>query len=177
MLTGMVINERDSRRQRVIRQAEELLTAVRTAPKGKGADIMEAALLTDEDIRRLSGKMLELYAETGRPVYQRDGNNILSADAVLVIGTPVVPLGLNCRHCGFPTCGEKPAKVPCFFNSADLGIALGSAVSKAADMRLDTRIMYSAGMAAQALEILGHGIGSCLAVAVSASSKNPFFDR
>ena len=35
--------------------------------------------------------------------------------------------------------------VPCAFNSIDVGIAVGSACATAADLRLDTRVMYSAG--------------------------------
>lgn len=173
----MIIDERTSRHSRVTAMAEEMLTAIRTAPKGKGADIIEAAILEGEDIKKLSDKMLELHSRTGRPVYLRDGNNILSAEAVIIIGSPVRPLGLNCGHCGFPTCAGKPAQVPCYFNAADIGIAIGSAVSRAADLRLDTRVMYSAGMAAQELGILGPEVRMVLAVPVSASSKNPFFDR
>ena len=173
----MIIDERSSRTKRDIRQAEELLTAIRTAPKGRGVDIIEAALITGEDIKTLSEKMLQLHVQTGKPVFLRDGNNILSAEALIVIGTKIQPLGLNCTHCGFPDCATKPKNVPCFFNSADLGIALGSAAASAADMRLDTRILYSAGMAAQQLGILGSDIKTVLAIAISASSKNPFFDR
>lgn len=58
----------------------------------------------------------------------------------------------------------------------DLGIAVGSAVAMAADMRLDTRVMFSAGMGAMRLDMLP-GCRSVLAIAVSATSKNPFFDR
>ena len=31
-----------------------MMTAARTAPKGKGIDIIEVAMVTDEDIKRLS---------------------------------------------------------------------------------------------------------------------------
>lgn len=34
----------------------KMLTAARTAPKGKGIDVIEAALVTGEDIKKLSGK-------------------------------------------------------------------------------------------------------------------------
>lgn len=33
-----------------------MMTAARTAPKGKGIDIIEVALITDEDIKLLSDK-------------------------------------------------------------------------------------------------------------------------
>jgi uncharacterized ferredoxin-like protein len=43
-------------------------------------------------------------------------------------------------------------------------------------LRVDTRVMFSAGLAAQRLEWL-KGCRQVMAIPVSASSKNPFFDR
>ena len=92
----MIIDERESRRERVIEAGRRMMTAARTAPKAKGVDILECCLLTDDDIRRLSEVMLELHEETGRPVYKRDSGNILQADCVLVIATRAQMMGLNC---------------------------------------------------------------------------------
>ena len=58
----------------------------------------------------------------------------------------------------------------------DVGIAVGSACATAADLRVDTRVMFSAGLAAQRLQWLPQ-CKNVLAIPVSASSKNPFFDR
>ena len=61
-------------------------------------------------------------------------------------------------------------------NTIDVGIAVGSACATAADLRLDTRVMYSVGYAALKLGWMP----SCnyiIDIPVSASSKNPFFDR
>lgn len=176
----MVINERESRRRRVLAAADAMITAARTAPKARGVDILECCVVEGDDIKRLSDTMLQLFAETGRPVFERDAANILKADALVVIATRPQPMGLNCGHCGSPTCGAKPAEVPCVFNSVDIGIALGSAAAAAADCRVDTRVMYSAGMGAQRLGLLDTPEGACrqyFAIPVSASSKSPFFDR
>jgi uncharacterized ferredoxin-like protein len=153
-----------------------MLTAARTAPKAKGVDILECCLLTGDNIQKLSDVMLQMFEETGRPVYQRDGNNILKADCVLIIATKSQMMGLNCGHCGFPTCGEKPAAVPCAFNGTDVGIAIGSAVATAADERVDTRVMFSVGMAAERMNLLP-GCTQYFGIPISASSKSPFFDR
>ena len=153
-----------------------MMTAARTAPKGKGIDIIEVAMVTDEDINRLSEKMVSISEETGLKFFLRDAENILQAEALLIIGTRQQVQGLNCGHCGFPTCERKPLAVPCALNTVDFGIAVGSACATAADLRLDTRVMFSAGLAAQQLGMLGDC--SCvMAIPVSASSKNPFFDR
>ena len=173
----MIINERDSREARALDVACKMITAARTAPKGRGLDAVEAAVVTGEDILRLSAEMVRLHEATGKPVYLRDSENIKQAQAIVVIGTKYNPLGLNCGNCGFPTCGEKPKSAPCAVSSVDVGIALGSAVQMAEDMRVDTRIMFSVGMAAKALGILGDEVTQVYGIPVSISSKNPFFDR
>ena len=153
-----------------------MMTAARTAPKGKGVDIIEVALVTDEDIKKLSEQLISLSEEKGMKFFLRDADNILSAECVLLIGTRELAQGLNCGHCGFPTCAERSTGVPCVINSVDVGIAIGSACATASDHRVDTRVMFSAGLAAQRLDIL-KGCKQVFAIPVSASSKNPFFDR
>lgn len=176
----MIINERENRRERVLQVAEAMLTAARTAPKARGVDILECCIVEGDDINRLSDAMMQLFEETGRPVFERDAANILQADAIVIVATRPQTMGLNCGHCGFTTCAQKPNAVPCVFNSVDIGIALGSAAAKAADCRVDTRIMYSAGMGAQRLGLLNEPDNKCrqyFAIPVSAYSKSPFFDR
>lgn len=172
----MIQNEREIRHEHVLQAVRQMMTAARTAPKGKGIDIIEVAMVTDGEIRLLSDKLIDMAAETGLKFFLRDADNLLQAEAVLIIGTDQQVQGLNCAHCGFDTCVEKPAAVPCTINSVDLGIAIGSACATAADLRLDTRVMFSAGLAAQRLGWLGD-CKSVMAIPVSASSKNPFFDR
>ena len=172
----MIQNEREIRHAHVLQAVRQMMTAARTAPKGKGIDIIEVAMVTDEDINCLSEKMVSISEETGLKFFLRDAENILQAEALLIIGTRQQVQGLNCGHCGFPTCAGKPLAVPCALNTVDVGIAVGSACAMAADLRLDTRVMFSAGLAAQQLGMLGDC--SCvMAIPVSASSKNPFFDR
>jgi uncharacterized ferredoxin-like protein len=153
-----------------------MMTAARTAPKGKGMDIIEIVLITDDDVRRLSDEMHRLAEETGLKFILRDAVNILHAEAILLLGTAQQNHGLDCGHCGFNACTEKPKTVPCAINSVDIGIAIGSACATAADCRVDTRVMFSAGLAAQRLRILGD-CATVMAIPISASSKNPFFDR
>ena len=172
----MIQNERDCRHEHVLDVARQMLTAARTAPKGKGIDVIEAALVTGEDIKKLSEKMVAMVEEHGMKFFLRDADNILQAECVIIIGTREQVQGLNCAHCGYPTCAGRPEGVPCAVNSVDVGIAIGSACATAADLRVDTRVMFSAGLAAQQLESLP-GCRSVYAIPVSASTKNPFFDR
>lgn len=172
----MIENERETRHEHVLQAVRQMMTAARTAPKGKGIDIIEVAMVTDEDIKRLSEELIIMSGETGLKFFLRDADNILQAEAIMIAGTRQQVQGLNCAHCGYPTCVEKPDAVPCAINSVDLGIAIGSACSTASDLRLDTRVMFSAGLAAQRLGMLGD-CKCVMAIPVSASSKNPFFDR
>lgn len=173
----MIENERNIRHQLVLDAARRMMLAARTAPKGKGIDIIEIGVATDDDILRLSDEMLRIAADTGLKFFLRDAENIKSAEAIVLLGTRQLVQGLNCAHCGFATCAEKPETVPCAINSVDLGIAIGSACATAADLRVDTRVMFSAGLAAQHLHFLGEECRCVMAIPVSASSKNPFFDR
>lgn len=172
----MIQNERDIRHEQVLDIARQMMVAARTAPKGKGIDIIEIALVSGEDIKVLSDKMIAMYEEHGMKFFLRDADNILSAECIILIGTREQPQGLNCGHCGSATCAGRSVGVPCALNSVDVGIALGSACATAADHRVDTRIMFSAGLAAQRLDWL-KGCRQVYAIPVSASSKNPFFDR
>ena len=172
----MIKNERETRHQRVMVAAGQMMTAARTAPKGKGIDIIEIAVVEGKDIEILSNKTREIGLQRDYKFFLRDAENILSAEAVLLIGTRLQEMTLNCSHCGFPDCDDKPLMFPCVINTVDVGIAIGSACAMAADLRLDTRVMFSAGYAAQELNWL-KGCRTIFAIPVSASSKNPFFDR
>ena len=172
----MVYNERDVRYEHVIECAKQMMTAARTAPKAKGVDIIEVMMLTGEDIMTLSESLHKIGEEMERGGLMRDADNIQSAEAVVLIGTHEEAMCLNCGYCGFPTCGERTPGVPCAMNTIDVGIAVGSACATAADLRLDTRVMYSVGYAALKMGLMP-GCNYIIGIPVSASSKNPFFDR
>lgn len=172
----MILNERDSRHEHILHVARQMMTAARTAPKGKGIDVIEIALVTDDDIQKLSDKLIAMAEENGMKFFLRDADNILQAECIMIVGTRSLAQGLNCGHCGFPTCASRPEGVPCAMNTVDVGIAVGSACATAADLRVDTRVMFSAGLAAQQLGWLKN-CATVFAIPISASSKNPFFDR
>ena len=157
----MIINERDLRHQSVVEAAHRMMTAARTAPKAKGVDIIEIALVEErEDLEKLAEAMRRRSEETGFKFLLRDADT----------------QGLNCGYCGYSACVQNPAKNPCALNSIDVGIAIGSACSVAADLRIDTRVLFSAGWASEMLPWLP-GCSQTIAIALSASSKSPYFDR
>ena len=172
----MVLNERNIRHEHLLNVAKQMMTAARTAPKGKGVDIIEVATITDKEIDMLSEELRAMYEKNGLKFFLRDADNILSAEAIVLIGTREQAQGLNCGHCGYATCASRSEGVPCAINAIDIGIAVGSACATAADFRVDTRVMFSAGLAAQQLQWLP-GCKMVMAIPLSASSKNPFFDR
>ena len=174
----MLINERDTRHESLLQVANEMMTAARTAPKGKGIDIIEVMMVTEETIDYLSKAMLDYSEKTGMKFITRDAKNILLAEAVILIGTKQQTQSLNCGYCGFDTCAEKKTHpdVPCALNTVDVGIAIGSACSVAADHRVDSRVMFSVGRVAQELNLMP-GCSSIYGIPISGSTKNPFFDR
>lgn len=163
--------------------ARIILASARTAPKAKGIDdiitgiVDDAGALADEMVRISEGDKKSKF-------FKRDAGNIRDADCVTLIGLKFKKtLGLNCTACGFDcrtimgqerTAGQYSGPV-CSIKAVDLGIALGSAASKAKDLSIDSRIMYSAGVAAKKLKLLDADI--ILALPLSIKGKNIFFDR
>ena len=174
----MLINERNNRHERLMQAADAMATAARTAPKGKGFDLIEILIVTDESIAELSAEMIHYSEKSGLKFFIRDAENLQQAEAVILIGTKTKTHGLNCGYCGFPTCEEKQQhpEIPCSLNSVDVGIAIGSACATAADWRVDSRVMFSAGRAAQDLGWMP-GCSNIYGIPISCTSKNPFFDR
>jgi len=175
-----VIKEEEIRNNTVIRVAEEMMIAARTSPKGKGLDNLFIGMFTGKDIISLANNMKEISKNQNVAFFERDANNILMAEAVVIIGTQIRSLGLKpCGFCGFENCDEKNlhTNVPCAFNSGDLGIAIGSAVSTAMQFKVDNRIMFSAGYTAIHSGLIPENIKIAYAIPLSVSSKSPFFDR
>ena len=176
-----MLQEEEIRNNIVIRVAEEMLTAARTAPKGKGIDNLVLAMVTGSDIELIAKKMEEIgNSPEGTPSFLRDANNIRKAQAVVLMGTHIKSQGVKlCGRCGFKDCDEKDKHpdFPCTFNVGDLGIAIGSAVSIAMDHRVDNRVMYTIGQAVLEMKLLGDNVRIAFGIPLSVSAKSPFFDR
>ena len=172
----MIIDSLKAEKDAVVCAAAHIAAAARTAPKTRGIDKLETFVVTGDDIKTLSDKMKEIAPENGKFLL-RDADNILKAHAVVMIGVEMTPYSLNCGYCGFDTCAKaEEAGAACVFAPTDLGIAIGSAVSMAADMRLDCRVMYSVGRAFRLLFGVD-GKKMWIGIPLSATGKSPFFDR
>ncbi len=175
-----LIYEEDLRKKALKKVARSMMTAARTAPKGRGIDFISIAMAEQEDIEKIAKRMVEIDQEMDFPAFSRDAKNLMKADAMIILGTKIKSVGLKkCGMCGFKNCAEKDKHTnhPCVFNVTDLGIALGSAVSVAMDMRVDNRIFYTAGQAILDLNLLGKDVKIAYAIPLSSGSKNIFFDR
>ena len=168
-----------------VRMVADLMeVAARTAPKGVGKDFIEIKVLSENERIAIGKEMMRMANEPNRSNFDRDGQNVLDSDALVLIGLlPHKGAGLNCGACGFPTCAEMeghPCNADfvggnCAIRLLDLGIAMGSAVKIASELNVDNRIMYRVGVAARRLGLakaqIVHGIP------LSATGKNIFFDR
>lgn len=165
--------------------AKVILTAARTAPKGKGIDDVVTYLLSPEEKSELACRMEELSEIKNFKFLIRDAQNVRDADAIVLIGLKTSgAAGLDCGACGFDTCKkmlehEKVQKEflgpQCMIKYLDLGIAVGSAAAKAKDLCIDNRIMYSAGAAACYFEMVDADVA--MGIPLSVKGKNVFFDR
>ena len=173
-------NEVSVRTEVLIAIAKEMMLAARTAPKARGIDNLEIAIVESQNIEMISQRMKEIGQENKNQTFLRDADSILLATVMVIIGTKINTIGLKkCGHCGFKNCEEKEKlpDVPCAYNTGDLGIAIGSAVSIAMDHRVDNRVMYSVGQAILEIGLLGKDVKIVYGIPLSATSKNPFFDR
>jgi uncharacterized ferredoxin-like protein len=159
--------------------ARQMCLAARTAPKGRGKDLLETALVKNPEKHMIAEQMRVIGRRCDLAFFLRDADNVDAAGLLVLFGTAKEPLGLpHCGYCGFGNCANmQQAGGFCSFNVGDLGIAVGSAVSRAADMRVDNRIMYSVGKAVLELNLLPDKVRLVYGVPLSATGKNPFFDR
>lgn len=165
---------------KIIEIAMNMALAARTAPKARGTDNLEILVATDNELKILAEHMQQISDRDKVAFFKRDAENVLQSSAVLLIGTRYKALGLkNCGWCGWHTCEEKEKhpEHPCAYNLNDLGIAIGSAVAMAADNRIDNRIMFSVGKAALELKWFSNDVKAAFGIPLSATNKNPFFDR
>ncbi len=159
--------------------AQEMCIAARTAPKTKGIDLIETIIIDGDDLKKITAEMEKIYSDTGREGFKRNSESLKKCTHIVLIGLKRKTAGLKpCGLCGFKDCEDNDKHdAACFFNSVDLGIAIGSAVSVAADRRIDNRVMWTIGMAAKDLGLLGGEVKQMIGIPLSATGKNVFFDR
>lgn len=176
----MMMDQKTAERQAALQTAAQMCAAARTAPKTKGMDYIRTCVVTDEDKEALAVELERLAETLNYPFFCRDAGCVRGSEAVVLVGVTGARRGLDagCGYCGNESCADcAKAEGICVYDPMDLGIALGSAVSVAADHRVDTRIMFSVGRAAMALEYLGDDVTMIMGIPVAITGKSPFFDR
>lgn len=175
----MLIKREEAEKDAVLNVAKLMVSAARTAPKGHGIDNIETLILDGKDKDAVTQELIKISEETGADFYRRDGENIRNSQYLVLMGVKNDPILLpDCGMCGYKNCGEmKKAGATCVFNITDLGIAVGSAVSVAADHRIDNRVFFSAGRAAVRLGLFADNVTVCYGIPLSTHGKSPYFDR
>lgn len=163
----------------LLEAARAMCVAARTAPKGRGIDNLFTAVLTGEDKEKLAAEMQRIGETAQVAFFLRDAENVRRAGAVVLLGTRLKTQGIPaCGYCGFKDCADNERHDGiCAFNTGDLGIAVGSAASVAADRRVDNRVFFSAGRAAVNLKLLGPEVRIAYGLPLFVGPKSPFFDR
>jgi len=176
----MRLEFKDYCKDKLINAAKEMALAARTAPKGRGRDQLHILILTDTEKDSLADHMIRIGEEEDIAFFLRDGQNLKSAPVILLLGTECSPLDVpHCGFCGLKDCQENReiGSAHCSFSTGDLGIAVGSAAALAAHKHIDNRIMFTAGKAALELGIFPETVKVAYGIPLSATGKNPFFDR
>jgi uncharacterized ferredoxin-like protein len=162
--------------------AEFMEIAAITAPKTRGENFVVVKTLYGEDLQRVHDWMVEYSEAQDIPGFARDGKNVLTSEALVLIGIKDGAVAdLHCAACGAEACieintTEGEFKGPqCALRVLDMGIALGSAVKTASLMNVDNRIMYRAGVAARATGLIDADF--VMGVPLSVSGKSIYFDR
>lgn len=163
----------------VLHAADLMAAAARTAPKGGGKDKIITAILTGKEKDALVNEMHKAAEEYGQQFMERDAGNVDRSQCLVLIAAKPIPSALNhCGMCGFENCGElRKSGANCAITITDLGIAIGSAVSIAANLRIDNRVMYSAGRGAVRMNIFSEDVKVCYGIPLYVGSKSIFFDR
>lgn len=163
----------------VLRTAQDMCVAAKTAPKGRGVDQIETAVVSGDELKALAARMRTIGEAGGAAFFVRDSGNVLNSEVVVLIGTALSQRGVPlCGFCGYENCGAcRTAGGICAIDVTDLGIAVGSAVSLAADRRVDNRVMFTIGKAAMELGFFKGDIKIAYGIPLSVKGKNPFFDR
>lgn len=169
----------DYEKQAALDAVAHMAAAARTAPKARGIDNISTVVIDDPEVRaRVAAKMKEIAKRDNMPFCERDANSIANSPAILVVGVASNPVGLNCGMCGCADCNTLQQRGGvCAYNSMDLGIAIGSAAAMAAHFHMDNRVMYSIARACIELKFFGESVKQGLAIPLSVTGKNPFFDR
>ena len=154
----------------VLQAAEQMCVSARTAPKAYGEDTIVTGILYGEELKKVQKEMRKIGKEKNLSFLMRDADNIDGKVAVL-IGTT-----LKSHQSVF--CAPHDERIGrCIESAVDMGIAIGSAVSTASQLKVDNRVMLSIGLAALNLELLGKDVKMIYGIPLSVSGKNPFFDR
>jgi len=174
-----MIDSNELEKGAVLDVARIMTAAARTAPKTRGIDNIEILAIDDTKTKNsLIDRMNEVSSRENRPSFARDAASIKSSPAIIVIGVKSNPARLNCGFCGYKTCeGLKKSSGICAYNSIDLGIAAGSAVSAAGQFHIDNRLMYSIGRSCLDLKVFSRQVRQALGIPLSVTGKNPYFDR
>lgn len=163
-----MIHEEEAIKSGILKVAELMVIAAKTAPKARGLDNIETIVIADkEELNKLALKMEELAKYYG-DFFARDAVSVRNSDAIVIIGAKVINYNIV-------TPPRFKTDVDIVLTLLNLGIAIGSAVKIASIMNVDNRVMYSVGLAAQEMQLIKADFA--IGIPLSAKSKNIYFDR
>ena len=185
--------------------AELAALAARTAPKSHGVDHFSICLADKDEIKKIGERMIEIGKEKEEALLKKgekftskakatamdwhsDGECVGNSDEILLIALNARnPVPKNCGLCGYATCAEMLQAPTVSFPAGwsgpfcanlmvDLGIAISSAASVLVRHHVDNRMFFKVGLAVKDLGLMPD-CNCIIALAMSATGKNSYFDR
>jgi len=120
----MYFNSHQVEQTSIIKAAQRMCVAARTAQKSKGMDKIATAVVTDNEKNYIADEMEKIPQSEGIDFFMRDAENIRQSAVLSLIGTILNQRGVKyCGQCGFKNCREKINKGGvCVFDTIDLGL-------------------------------------------------------
>lgn len=174
----MIYNERNLREAQALDIAQKMLVAARTAPKGKGIDVLECAVVNGDEKEALAVAMETIGKERGHAFFLRDAGCVRTCQCVVLVGTRPKDSIFELRLLRVP---RPAARSPPKHLARSMWSMWASRSALPSRVRKPTgSIRASCSPLALPLNTLAYLVkvfSQVLAIPVSISSKSPFFDR
>ena len=88
--------------------ADRMAIAARTAPKTRGKDVVQIAIVDGKEIDALADDMEKIAEEYNMAFFARDAGNLRNSQLAVLVGCEIKVNNLNpCGMCGFADCATK----------------------------------------------------------------------
>ena len=101
----MLLIDQKAETEGLIQAARQICIAARTAPKGRGKDLLVTAIVADGEKDRIAQRMRVIARRDEVAFFSRDAGNVDASPVLVLFGSRTDPMKLpHCGFCGFADC-------------------------------------------------------------------------